>query len=51
VPRAHLDLAAALAAGKAHAIAVCWSRRYLFDHMDADARRAFSQAFSDCGLH
>jgi hypothetical protein len=50
VPRATLDLRRALAAGAPHALAVCRSRRYLFDHMDAEARRAFAQAFSECDI-
>ena len=50
VPRAALDLPRALAAGAPHAAAVCRSRRYLFDHMDPDARAAFAPAFSECGI-
>jgi hypothetical protein len=50
VPRARLDVARALATGRDHERAVCKSRRYLFDHMDDDARRAFADAFAACGL-
>lgn len=50
VPRATLDLPRALAAGAPHAAAVCRSRRYLFDHMDSDARAAFAAAFAECGI-
>jgi hypothetical protein len=49
-PVARLDVAAALAAGDAHAVAVCASRRFLFDHMDAAARAAFAQRFAACGI-
>lgn len=50
VPRARLDFARALASGRDHERAVCRSRRYLFDHMDDDAREAFAHAFSECGI-
>lgn len=50
VPRAELDLPRALASGRSHERAVCRSRRYLFDHMDGEARRAFAQAFAECGI-
>jgi hypothetical protein len=45
-----LDLAAARAAGDAHAQAVCAGRAYLFAHLDAAGRRAFAAGLADCGL-
>jgi hypothetical protein len=49
-PVAHYDVAAALAAGDAHARAVCASRRALFAAMDGAARAAFADAFDVCGI-
>lgn len=49
-PRARLDFARALASGRPHEAAVCRSRRYLFDHMDDEARRGFADAFTECGI-
>jgi hypothetical protein len=51
VPLARLDLARGLAFGRPHELAVCDSRRYLFDHMDDSARNAFAAAFAECGIH
>lgn len=48
--RARLDVRAALAAGDAHADAVCNARRYLRAHMDDAGRARFAEAFSVCGL-
>lgn len=48
VPRGHYDLGAALAAGDAHAAAVCESRRYLAEHMNDAARAAFASAIREC---
>ena len=45
-----LDVASALAAGDAHAKAVCASRRALFDHMDDEGKKAFAAAFEVCGV-
>jgi hypothetical protein len=50
LPYARYDLVAALAAGDAHARAVCASRRYLYGHMDDAGRAAFAPAFDECGL-
>lgn len=50
LPISRLDLAAARAAGDAHAQAVCASRAYLFAHLDAAGRRAFAGGFGECGL-
>lgn len=47
----HLDVERALDAGDAHANAVCASRRYLFDHMDVSAKRAFATNFSKCHIN
>ncbi len=50
LPISRLDLAAARAAGDAHAQAVCASRAYLFAHLDEAGRRAFAGGFVECGL-
>ena len=50
LPRATKNIEAALAAGDLHAMAVCRSRKYLFDHMDAAGKMAFAAAFSACEL-
>ncbi len=49
-PLARLDVRAALAAGDAHAKAVCASRRYLFEHLTVEDRAAFRGAFDACSL-
>jgi len=50
VPVARFDVARALAAGQRHAVEVCRSRRYLYEHMDGAARDAFAPAFEACAL-
>jgi hypothetical protein len=50
VPVARLDLSRALSAVDPHALAVCRSRRYLYEHMDEAARTAFAPAFVGCGI-
>jgi hypothetical protein len=50
VPIGHVDVERARMAGDARAQAVCRSRRYLMEHMDAVARAAFEPAFRACGL-
>jgi hypothetical protein len=50
VPRARVDVPRALVSGRPHELAVCRSRRYLFNHMDDGARRAFAAAFADCSI-
>jgi len=50
LPVARFDLARARAESHPHALAVCRSRRYLFDHMDGAARAAFEAAFTECGI-
>ncbi|MCC7047574.1 MAG: hypothetical protein IT562_12755 [Alphaproteobacteria bacterium] len=50
VPIGILDVPAARAAADPHAARLCASRRYLFDRMDADGRRAFAAAFAACGI-
>ena len=44
------DVAAARAAGDAHAERVCASRRYLYERMDDAGRQAFTAAFRACGI-
>ncbi len=50
VPRGRLDWVCARAAGDGHAEAVCASRKYLYDHLDALGRKAFSKAFDTCDI-
>ena len=50
VPRARVAFVRALAAGRDHERAVCKSRRYLFDHMNDEARGAFADAFAACSI-
>ena len=49
-PEGGLDVTRALAAGDERTVAMCKSRRYLFDHMDDVARAAFADAFEACGI-
>jgi len=49
VPVGRRNIRAALAARDDYTAAVCRSRRYLHDHMDAAARAAFAAAFEECG--
>ncbi len=49
-PVAVRDVAAGLSAGDAYTERLCASREYLWDHMDARGREAFSAAFAECGL-
>jgi hypothetical protein len=46
-----LDLRAALAAKDGHALQVCKARRYLFDHMDGQARAAYRLSFEGCSIN
>jgi hypothetical protein len=48
VPRATLDVPRALAAGDAHARAVCASRRWLAAHLSDQARARFTAAIEEC---
>jgi hypothetical protein len=47
-PVGHLDVRAALAAGDAHAEAVCRARAYLSEHMDEVTRAAFAASLAEC---
>lgn len=49
-PRATLRLVEALAAGDAHAKAVCQSRAHLLKHLDDTGRKVFRERFTECGL-
>jgi hypothetical protein len=51
VPVGRRDVRSALEAGDHYTVRVCQSRRYLHDHMDAAARRAFAASFRECGIH
>lgn len=48
VPRGRIDLPAALAAGDAHARALCRARIYLHQHLDAAGQAAFARAVAPC---
>ncbi len=48
VPFGTLDLKAALAAEDPHALKVCESRGYLFDHMDVASQSIFAEAAAEC---
>lgn len=50
VPMGALDVDRALAAGDERTLAMCESRRYLYKHMDDDARALFAGAFAECGI-
>lgn len=50
VPVGRRDVRGALAAGDEYTARVCRSRRYLHDHMNAAARRAFAASFRECGI-
>ncbi len=45
-----LDVAQSLAAKDPHALAVCETRRFLFERMTTSARNAFGEAFAVCGI-
>ena len=51
VPTGKLDLAAALRHEDPHALEVCAARRYLYEHMTEDGRRAFARGFAECSIH
>jgi hypothetical protein len=50
-PVGRLNLVAALKAGDSHALGLCRSRRYIFEHMDEESRILLASAFAECGLH
>lgn len=45
-----LDMVAALAKKDAHALAVCASRKYLYQHMNTQARDAYRRSFTECSI-
>lgn len=50
IPLGRLDVERALAADDERTVAMCKSRRYLFDHMTAGARALFAPAFAACEI-
>lgn len=50
VPTGRLDIVAALRHGDSHALKVCAARRYLYEHMTEDARKAFTLGFAECSI-
>lgn len=51
VPTGKLDMMAALNHMDPHALKVCAARKYLYKHMSADGRNAFSRYFAECSIH
>jgi hypothetical protein len=49
VPVGVLDLASALRAADPHALRVCASRRFLYEHLDALGRSVWIDAMAECG--
>jgi hypothetical protein len=50
VPVGTLDVTAGLNKRDPRTISVCHARRYLFDHMEPDARALFKTQFAECGF-
>lgn len=46
-----LDMMAALKHHDPHAMKVCAARKYLYEHMNANGRKAFEKGFSECSIH
>lgn len=51
VPVGKLDMTAALRNKDAHALKVCASRSYLYEHMTAKGRKDFARYFEECSIH
>ncbi|MGH8320225.1 MAG: hypothetical protein ACREUL_20030 [Steroidobacteraceae bacterium] len=51
VPTGRLDILAAFRHRDSHALKVCAARRYLYQHMAKDARKAFARGFAECSIH
>jgi hypothetical protein len=51
VPVGTLDMSAALEHKNPHALRVCAARKYLYEHMTAEGRKAFAPAFTECSIH
>lgn len=50
-PVGTLDMATALKHKSPHALKVCASRRYLYEHMTAKGRKDFARDFAECSIH
>ncbi|MGA7537734.1 MAG: hypothetical protein WBW93_03095 [Steroidobacteraceae bacterium] len=50
VPVGKLDMAAALERKDAHALKVCAARKYLYEHMTDQGRKAFGRGFRECSI-
>lgn len=50
IPLGRLDVARGIASNDRRTVAMCRSRRYLYEHMDDAARALFAEAFSVCGI-
>lgn len=51
VPTGKLDIVRALRHRDSHALKVCAARKYLYEHMTQDGRKAFAHGFADCSIH
>lgn len=51
VPVGKLDMVAALQHKDSHALKVCASREYLYEHMTAKGRKDFARYFAECSIH
>ncbi len=51
VPTGKLDMLAALKHQDAHALGVCAARKYLYEYMEEDGRKAFAPFFAECAIH
>ncbi|MGH8321402.1 MAG: hypothetical protein ACRESX_01260 [Gammaproteobacteria bacterium] len=49
-PVGKLDMVVALKHKDSHALKVCAARKYLYEHMDKQARQAFASGFAECGI-
>lgn len=50
VPIGKLDMAAALEHRDPHALKVCAARKYLYEHMTDQGRKAFGRGFRECSI-
>ena len=51
VPTGKLDIVRALRHRDPHALKVCAARKYLYEHMTEDARKALAHGFAECSIH
>jgi hypothetical protein len=51
VPTGKLEIVRASRDGDPHALKVCAARKYLYEHMSEDGRKAFAHGFAECSIH